>query len=284
MHFQPHDYTILKFPERMHFSRLAVYNPFDIVLKDTERKILNHLEYFEMTRVTKVSTKLEYQRLTERINEMTDIKEEDIKYFLKIQLFLIAQSVNEEMRTKAVFIKQLLLAMNFYISLEQILAMPAKRTNEQLLVARNIGVTLTNLFKAENSGDHSAFVEKLKTNYQSLMEKAKELGSKSKKEMCELCDTEIMNGDLKCVQFHEVNRCCYTNLQVIYWIIYFILIYNVLISPLCRSPLCQHYPVLFVKYNHWMLQRLISSCALISNKWFVQRVTLLFNKCYLQNP
>lgn len=209
--FKAYDYTTLRTPERHIFARLSLLDPLEMVLQDPEKKISNHLIYFDMIRSTKSSTAKEYAKVTEKLN--SSVNSEKIVYFLKILLFFAQINANPMDRESGRRVKRIqttILGIEFHKTLQALLDFKYKHDEDQLRVIENIQIFLATQFEPDNSWR----LDKFKTLFNETSEKAKVIAKVVSKEQCILCEHEIPDGKQSCVQFHEVQRCCYTNCQV----------------------------------------------------------------------
>lgn len=219
---QPHDSSILKAPERLILSTFSKYNAFNEVLDDPEMRISNHLEYFEMMRFHNKSIASEFNRLMERIGQEPNENMERVRYYLKVQLFLQHGGLNDRsvpekaanVGKKENFIRDMIQAIVFHRNLAVIVEKKSDRSEDQLMANRSLRTALTGFLRSDDRHGYLPFVERLKGYFAEAIEKSKSIGKDLKSDNCYLCDQEIVNGRLTCVQCHQVNRCCFTNLQV----------------------------------------------------------------------
>lgn len=184
-----------------------------------------------MLRTKKASTTHEFSKLQERIEKSGDNLEE-IEYWLKVQWFLLQVSVkikkakDNEMEAKTSFVKHLIMAIRYHKSLEALVDIKVDLSKEQLTAVSNLRTFLTTTLQSSNNYDHSSLVKRMQLLFNDTIEKSKLIRSDVKPEMCGLCDGPMVPGQLKCVQLHKFNRCCYTYLQVKGFIIYLFKFFN----------------------------------------------------------
>lgn len=219
---QPHDYTFLKCPERLTVATLSNCNPFEVMLDDPERLIANHLGYFEMTRLTNAQTLTEYTKVLTKINSTNTVQLDEILYLLKIQALLTETPTimknkppPKDVSQKVAIIKDLAMAVSLHNSLESLLKCKAKKSQDQILAMRNISTFLTTTLQTQTHPDYTVLQKRLKDMFGTILEESKPIDTtKATIEKCALCDQDLIQGKLSCVQLHKINRCGYTHLQV----------------------------------------------------------------------
>lgn len=220
--FQPYDYTVLTTPEKMVLSTFSQISPLQMVLNDPERKISNHLEYFESIRYKKNSVSVEYQWVQDKINSEAETGSlEQIVYLLKVQLFLLEASTKLDSKPtetsveKTRFLRDIILSIRFHESLSKLVEVLPKLTTFQLSVLSSLRMFLSNLSSTKDHYGQSLLMQRLKGAFKSTLDATKQHARKVQPEICEMCDQEILFGKSHCIQMHYFKRCCYTNLQVI---------------------------------------------------------------------
>lgn len=211
---KPFDYTVLKTPERMIFATLSQMSPFQITVDDPQRRISSHFEYFAMLRFRNISTSVEEMRLQELIAKEKNSNLEVIAYLLKIQMFLLStKKLGGKELKKMDLLRNIVMALRFYESMNKLLRNRSSLTDQQRRVLYNCHTFVSNVLQSVDPFYQSLLL-RLKDRMKSALDKSQILNKDAPSEQCLLCDEQIIPGGLTCVQLHEVNRCCYTNLQV----------------------------------------------------------------------
>lgn len=209
---------MLKQPERILFATLTQFSPFQIVLDDPERRIANHLDYFEMVRARKSTTSHELTKLQDRINKSEDMDE--TVYLLKIQWCLLHVAMRTKKKTdgelvaKVAFVRDIIIAVRLHGSLEALMALDSRLDTRQLTVILSIRIFLRALLESPNHFDHSLLVQRLEKRFTGTINQSKLFETETKPDKCVLCDDPMVAGKLHCTQMHHIKRCGYTNLQV----------------------------------------------------------------------